>query len=66
MWVITLSIVTLAAMLAALGYVASGTRRLDASLGTLLQEQREYRCSRERDLERVRQSAVELTTSPGC
>ena len=55
MVVITLSIATLAAMLAALGYVASGARRLDVHLGALLHAQREHRNEMERDVERLRQ-----------
>jgi hypothetical protein len=53
--VITLSIVTLAAMLAALGYVASGARRLDVHLSSLLHDQREHRHEMARDVERLRQ-----------
>jgi hypothetical protein len=60
MWVTTLNIVTLAALLAALGYVARGTRKLDASLSTLLAEQGERRRHVEQDLERVRQSVAEM------
>ena len=61
MWVtITLNLVTLVAMLAALACVANGTRKLDASLGVLLEEQRERRRRRERELERVRQSVAAM------
>ena len=56
MWVTTLNIVTLVSVLAALGYVAMTTRKLDASLGSLLREQGEGRREMERQLERVRQS----------
>jgi hypothetical protein len=52
--VITLSIVTLA-MLAALGYVARGARKLDVHLNSLLHLQRERRDEMERDVERLRQ-----------
>lgn len=55
MVVITLYTVTLAAMLAALGYVARGARKLDAGLGSLLHTQRERRGEMERDVERLRQ-----------
>ncbi|HKR33263.1 MAG TPA: hypothetical protein VJT10_00410 [Steroidobacteraceae bacterium] len=60
MWVTTLNIVTLVAMLAALGYFAMTTRKLDASLGSLLHEQGEGRRVSERNLERVRQSLAEM------
>jgi hypothetical protein len=56
--VITLYIVTLmtvGAMLAVLGYLASGARRLDVHLGSLLHDQREHRKEMERDVERLRQ-----------
>ena len=60
MWVNTVNIVTLVSMLAALGYVAVATRKLDASLGSLLQQQSERRRDIERDLERVRQAVAEM------
>jgi ABC-type dipeptide/oligopeptide/nickel transport system permease subunit len=60
MWVTTLNIVTLVAMLAALGYVAMTTRKLDASLGSLLHEGSEGRQVTERNLERVRRSLAEM------
>lgn len=60
MWVTTLDIVTLVAMLAALGYFAMTTRKLDASLGSLLHEQGEGRRVSERNLERARQSLAEM------
>jgi hypothetical protein len=60
MWVTTLDIVTLVAMLAALGYFAMTTRKLDAGLGSLLHEQGEGRRVSERNLERVRQSLAEM------
>lgn len=56
MWVTIVNIVTLVAMLAVLGYVAMATRKLDASLGSLLHEQGERRRASERNLERVRHS----------
>lgn len=55
MLVITLSIVTIAAVLAALGYVASGARKLDVHLSSLLHDQCERRHEMERDVERLRQ-----------
>ena len=60
MWVTTLNIVTLVAMLGALGYVAMTTRKLDARVGSLLHEQGERRRAIERNLERVRQSLAEM------
>jgi hypothetical protein len=42
-------------LLAALGYVASGARKLDVSLDSLLRAQRERRGEMERDLERLRE-----------
>jgi len=70
MWVTTLTIVTLAAMLVALAHIARSTRRLDARLGALGEEQRERRGCMEKELERVRQEAAELevvvTAAPGC
>jgi hypothetical protein len=60
MWGTTLMIVTLAAALAALGYVASAVRKLDSRLGALAQEQCERRRCMERELERVRQSVLEM------
>jgi hypothetical protein len=56
--VITLYIVmliTVGAMLAALGYAASGARRLDVHLCSLLHDQREHRHEMERNVERLRQ-----------
>jgi hypothetical protein len=52
---VILNIVTLMAMLAVLGYVAMATRKLDASLGSLLRAQSEHRGDIERDLDRARQ-----------
>ena len=54
MVVITLWLVTLA-MLAALGYLASGARKLDVHLDSLLHAQRERRNELEKDVERLRQ-----------
>ena len=42
-------------MLAALGYVASGVRKLDVSLDSLLHAQREHRREMEGNVERLRQ-----------
>jgi len=53
--VITLSIVTLTAMLAALGYVASSARRFDVHLESLLQEQIARRRELEKVVDRLRQ-----------
>ena len=60
MWVTALNIVTLAAMLAALNYVAVTTRKLDATLGSLLREGSEGRRVIESKLQRVRQSLAEM------
>ena len=60
MWVTTLNIVTLVSMLAALSYVALASRKLDGSLGTLLQDQQESRRRIEGELDRLRQSAAEM------
>ncbi len=54
MWATALTIVTLVSLLAALGYVAVAARRLDASLGTLLEKQVESRCWLESHVEHVR------------
>jgi predicted nucleic acid-binding protein len=62
MWVATLNIVTLALMLAVLGYVAFAARRLEASLGTLLDDQVERLRRIERDLDRVRQALDSVST----
>jgi hypothetical protein len=53
--VVTLCSVMLAAMLAALGHVASGARKLDVSLDSLLRAQREQRREMEGNVERLRQ-----------
>ena len=55
MVVITLSIVTLTAMLAALGYVASSARSFDVHLESLLQEQIARRRELEKVVDRLRQ-----------
>ena len=60
MWVTTLTIVMLVAMLAALACIARGTRMLDASLCSLLQEQGDHRRDIERNLARVRRSLSEM------
>jgi hypothetical protein len=60
MWVIALSIVTLASTLVVSGYVAKGALALDAGLNALLEQQSESRRRLERELERVRQSVTEL------
>ena len=52
---LTLSITALAALLAALGYVASGARKLDVRLSSLLQEQGAQRREMEGNVERLRQ-----------
>ena len=54
MVVITLCLVTVA-MLAALGYLVSGARKLDVHLDSLLHAQREHRNEMEQDVERLRQ-----------
>ena len=59
MWV-TLNIVTLLSLLAALGYVAFAARRLDASLGAMLEEQGTTRRSTELHLESARTSLEQL------
>jgi hypothetical protein len=60
MWMIALSIVTLASALVACGYVAKSALELGAGLGALLEQQSERRRSLERELARVRQSVTEL------
>lgn len=59
MWV-TLNIVTLLSLLAALGYVAFAARRLDASLEAMLEEQGTSRRSTELDLASARTSLEQL------
>jgi hypothetical protein len=60
MWV-TLNIVTLLSLLAALGYVGIVARKLDTRLAALLQKQSEERVCAEQEVVRVRATAV-----PGC
>jgi signal transduction histidine kinase len=61
MWAMALTICALVALLAALGYTALAARRLDATLGVLIQTQNEARTRLARELDRVRTTAV-----PGC
>jgi hypothetical protein len=61
MWAPALIIGALASLLAALGYVAFAARRLEATLGVLLQKQSEEKGRLERELARVR-----ATAAPGC
>jgi hypothetical protein len=56
-----LTIGALVSLLAALGYVAFAARRLEATLGVLLQKQSEEQGRLQRELDRVRATAV-----PGC
>jgi hypothetical protein len=58
MWGTPLTIVTLAALLAALGYLAQRASRLERSLNALLREQSEERRRVEREVERVRATAA--------
>jgi hypothetical protein len=62
MWVTALNIVTLVSMLVVLGYVAFAARKLDASLGSLLEDQSERLRRIERDLDRVRQALESIST----
>ena len=61
MWVPALIIGALVSLLAALSYVAFAARRLEATLGVLLQNQSDEKGRLERELDRVRATAV-----PGC
>ena len=61
MWATALTICALVALLAALGYTALAARRLEATLGALLQKQNGERTRLARELDRVRAIAV-----PGC
>ena len=61
MWATALTIGALVALLAALGYIAFVARRLEATPDVLMQEQNEERDRLQRELERVRATAV-----PGC
>lgn len=56
-----LTIGAFVSLLAALGYVAFAARRLEATLGVLLQKQSEGQRRLQRELDRVR-----ATTVPGC
>ena len=56
-----LTIGALVSLLAALGYVAFAARRLEATLGVLLQKQSEEQGRLLSELDRVRATAV-----PGC
>jgi hypothetical protein len=61
MWATALTIGALVSLLAALGYVALAARRLEATVGLLLQKQSEEKGRLARELDRVRATAV-----PGC
>lgn len=61
MWATALTIGALVALLAALGYLAFAARELEATLDVLMRKQNEERDRLERELERVRATAV-----PGC
>lgn len=62
MWATALAVTaTLVSLLAALGYIAFAARRLDARLDALLQKQCEERGRLERELDRLRATAL-----PGC
>jgi hypothetical protein len=61
MWATALTIGALVSLLTALGYVAFAARRLEATLGVLLQKQSEEQRRLQRELDRVRATAV-----PGC
>jgi hypothetical protein len=61
MWATALTICALVALLAALTYVTRTTRRLEATLDVLIQKQYEEKGRLQRELDRVRATAV-----PGC
>ena len=61
MWATALTICALVVLLAALGSIALTARRLEATLDVLMQKQSEARDRLQRELERVRATAV-----PGC
>jgi hypothetical protein len=61
MWATALIICALVALFVALAYVARATRRLEATLDVLMQKQYEEKGRLQRDLDRVRATAV-----PGC
>jgi len=58
MWATALTICALVALLVALGYIAFTARRLEATLGALLQKQNEERIRLACELDRVRATAV--------
>ncbi|MGH8176446.1 MAG: hypothetical protein ACREV5_09315 [Steroidobacter sp.] len=62
MWVTTLNIITLALMIAVLGYVTVAARKLDERLTALLDDQSERLRKLERDLDRVRQALDSIST----
>lgn len=62
MWVMTLSIITLALMLAVLIYFIFFARRLQASLESLQNEQGDRLRRIERDLDRVRHALDSIST----
>ena len=61
MWATALIICALVPLLVALAYVDRTARRLEATLDVLLQKQYEEKGRLQRELERVRATAV-----PGC
>ena len=61
MWATPLTICALVALLVALAYVARAARRLEATLDVLMQKQYEEKGRLQRELDRVRATAV-----PGC
>lgn len=61
MWATALTICALVALLVALAYVARTARRLEATLDVLMQKQYDEKARLQRDLDRVRATAV-----PGC
>jgi hypothetical protein len=61
MWATALTIGALVSLLAALAYVAFAARRIEATLDVLLQKQGEEKGRLERELDRLRTTAV-----PGC
>jgi len=58
MWATALTICALVALLATLAHVALAARRLEATLGVLMQKQNEARIRLSREVERVRATAV--------
>jgi hypothetical protein len=61
MWATALTIAAFVSLLAALGCAAFAARRLEATIDLLLQKQSEDKRRLQRELERVRATAV-----PGC